>query len=333
MKAPATSVKANTESMDAPEAEFSGKKMSAPAFALSATPPPPQDGIQQQNDATNAQSSGMTLGAKDEKTEAPANDVPFVPAPVPPVSPPQPPPPPAPAPLPTITIKTALGAADGSGKNRRRVGIGEKVTFTSSIAGDWTASAGDPTVSAAADTSFAWSAPNRAASATIAVKTAAGATANVVIDVLEPASITTHKIRELEYPAGEAGVGMKLHFDYHPMTVSFGNVEAGEVSGPASNITGYFSKFAPAALRHDSGDGFTHIDLDNRDTGIDTAGGSGFAKPWSEGGFDWVIPNRFRLIGDSEAGKVFTNMTQSFRIKANGEATVSKGAESATRKP
>lgn len=330
MKAPVTPAKANTESMDAPEVEFSGKKMSAPAFSLTATPPPDP-----QNNAPQLQASG-TFGIPEvaaAQLAQPENDAPLVPAVPVNNAPPAQPAAPAPAPAPVIAIQTTLNAADASGKNRRRVGVGEEVTFTSTIAGDWTASAGDPAVSAAAATTFVWRAPNRAANATIAVRTAAGASANVVMDVLEPTSITTQKISELAYPEREAGAGMRLHFDYHPMSVSFGNVEAGEKGGNASNITGWCAERPLIELYHGSLDEFIAINSSNRLAGTDKASISGIPKPWTDGGYDWVIPNRFRVAGEAGLGKEFTNMTQTFRFKADGEVTVTKGGSSVTRRP
>jgi hypothetical protein len=329
------------------EAETGGKYAKAPAFGLVATEPPPsnrQGTRTLDGGGSHAVSGGILRGVRpstditvpDLSTPDPDAVESLEPALTP--SDPQEAVPKTPAapgvpPAPRITVRTALPAPDGSGRSRLRVGVGEQVRFSSTIQGNWTASAGDPAVSAAATRRFDWQAPNRATNATIAVTTAAGGTANVVMEVLEPSSITPRKLDEMSFPAGVAGAGMHLRFDYNPMTVSFGNVEAAEDSGPASNVTGYFSTYSAADLHHDSGDTFLRIGNDNRDTAIDEASASGDPAPWSAGGFDWIIPNRFRVVGEAGRGQIFTHVTQSFRIAANGGFTVSKGAESAFRMP
>lgn len=324
------------------DSESKGKTAKPPMFGLIAnTPPPPLSGtLSAEGDALTSISQGgseVLLGMQQAQQISNASvgaGAMAAPPAAPLVAPTAQPVAPAPAPAPpVITYRTTLDAADSSGHVRRRVGVGEQVTFTSTVAGNWTASSGDPAVSAAAGTTFVWRAPNRAATPRITVTTATGATANVDMDVIEPSSMTPVKRNDINYAAGVAGAGMNLFFDYNPMTVSFANVEAGEVSGPATNVTGYFTAWTAAQLHHNSGDGFFGINGSNRLNGVDTAAGSGFGKPWSAGGFDWVIPNRFRVAGEAGAGKVFDNITQTFRLAANGSVTVGKGAESYTRVP
>jgi len=126
-------------------------------------------------------------------------------------------------------------------------------------------------------------------------------------------------------------------FQYSPLSVSFGNVWAKEVSGPASNLWGYFKDPATGTHWHDSGDTFTRIRQTNIDTARDTASFHGYGKPWKAGGWDWLIPNHFRVNGESGDGQKFTTVTQSFSMKGPpdtpGESTVSKAGPSATRKP
>ena len=151
--------------------------------------------------------------------------------------------------------------------------------------------------------------------------------------VKEPQSVIPKKADEIAFPAGTMGAGMHLYFDYHPMSVSFENVEAGEKSGPGTNASGYFAQFSATQIWHDSGDGFWPIAAKNRLSEQDTAAGTGLPQPYSEGGLHWVIPNRFRVAGEGGDGKVFDHMTQTFRMQADGTYTVTKGAESVTRTP
>jgi hypothetical protein len=231
---------------------------------------------------------------------------------------------------PAITHETRFSAPDGSPKTRTNVGVGEEVTFKGPSAGDWTASAGTPSAQANTDT-FVWTAPNRATSATIKLKVGTQES-TVTMRVLEPSSITATKVRDLTFPGGTQGAGMELRFIYHPLTVSFGNVESKEVSGPASNVRGYY-KGKEAELWHDSGDTFLPIREDNTDSAIDTASFSGEPKPWSKGGFDWVIPNKFKVSSEGGDGKQYTTVTQAFTIAADGTSSVSKAGQSTTRTP
>jgi hypothetical protein len=232
---------------------------------------------------------------------------------------------------PKIKHTTNAKAADGGKDSRKKIGVGEVVTFESDQDGLWIASSGSPITQATGKT-FVWKAPNRAKHVTIKVK-AGKKESSVKMEVVEPDHVKTKRIDEIAYAAGTAGAGMHLHFDYHPMSVSFSNVEAGEVSGPASGITGYFNTYTAAQLRHHSGDHFIGIGAQNRLNGVDEAAGSGFAKPWSNGGFHWIIPNRFRVAGEGGAGKVFDHMTQAFSLKKSGHFSIHKGGSSVGRNP
>ncbi len=126
---------------------------------------------------------------------------------------------------------------------------------------------------------------------------------------------------------------MKLTFNYYPKNVSFGNVQAKEVSGPASNITGYYKKYYNAnQLKHNSGDTFTNIKQNNEDSAQDTAKSEDTFKPYSNGTFDWVIPNKFRVKTEAGDGKEFTKVTQSFKIDAVGTEKITKAGVSVERK-
>jgi hypothetical protein len=234
-------------------------------------------------------------------------------------------------PTPKIEPKTAFKAPNG-GRKRTDVGVGEDVTFTSNVKGAWTASGGTAAAPVTNGKKFKWRAANRAASITITL-TVGSQTATTTMNVLEPTGITANKLSEMSYKKGEQGAGMKLRFVYQPLNVSFGNIEVKEVSGPASSITGYYLTQPAKSLWHDSGDTFTRIGKDNKDTAIDTAANGGDPKPWSDGSFEWLIPNHFKTIDESGDGKKFTTVTQAFTLLANGTITVSKAGQSVTRSP
>ena len=232
---------------------------------------------------------------------------------------------------PGISIETTFAAPDGSGKSRRKVGVGERVTFTGSKTGEWKASGGAP-LAQATGTRFVWTAPERAATLKVSLKSGKY-TRDVSMNVLEPNAITAKKKEEMTFRRGRQGVGMKLKFIYHPKTVSFGNADAREVSGPATNVRGYFATHG-GNYHHDSGDTFYPINHDNWDSATDTAAMWNYPAPWTRGGYDWVIPNRFKVRTEAGDGKKFTDVTQSFTIDgSDGTSTVSKGGESTERTP
>jgi hypothetical protein len=232
---------------------------------------------------------------------------------------------------PTITSETTFAAPSGAAKTRTDVGVGEVVTFTGSASGKWTATSGTPVTLPSAAT-FSWTAPDRAQDVTI--KLAVGSeNATLKMKVLEPASILCARNSTIPIGAGTAGAGMKLTFNYSPMKVSFGNVEAKEVSGPATSIKGYFKKhYAAADLKHDSGDTFTAIKENNKDSAEDTASYSDAVKPYEDGSFDWVIPNNFRVKTEAGDGKQFTTVTQAFAIDSVGTVKITKDGVSVRRK-
>ena len=236
-------------------------------------------------------------------------------------------------PDPSMTHETKFNAPDGSPKSRRKVGVGEKVTFTGNMPGNWTATGGTPLVQMGGN-EFNWTAPERLNTITVTLSVGTKSVSEV-LEVVEPSHYTAIKIREMAYPAGTQGAGMKLDFSFHPKTVSFGNVQEKEVSGPATNITGYYL-LQGMPHHHNSGDTFVNISENNQlDNGVqDTAAQGGYPSPWDTGTFDWIIPNHFKLKTEAGGGKKYHNATQSFRMAdATGKTTISKEGENVERTP
>ena len=116
------------------------------------------------------------------------------------------------------------------------------------------------------------------------------------------------------------------------LLTDFGNVESKEVSHAATNVTGYF--IGDPNLWHNTGDTFYAIGPNNIDTATDEASDSGEPRPWSAGGFDWDIPNHFRVKTESGDGKRFTTVDQDVRIiDASGRTTLSKAGLIVDRTP
>ena len=153
------------------------------------------------------------------------------------------------------------------------------------------------------------------------------------MSVLEPDAIKGKKESELRYQRGRMGAGMKLKFHYYPKTVSFGNVESKEVSGEASNIRGYFLSHG-GNYHHDSGDTFFPINNNNVDSVTDEASIYNYPSPWISGGYDWIIPNHFKLRTEAGDGKKFTEVTQAITMEGtDGTSRVTKGREEVERTP
>ena len=235
---------------------------------------------------------------------------------------------------PVVETKTKKHAPDGSPDTRLSVGVGEKVELTASAAGNWSASdasTGTARILAGAN-KFIWTAPNRAASVTITFVSGAY-TVTKVFSVVEPNAITGTNKTEIQYAPGVQGTYMTLKFRYHPLTVSFSNVESKEVSHAATNITGYYASHGMPHW-HNTGDNFIPIGDDNIFLGTDHAFQTGYPSPWSAGGFDWDIPNHFRVTTESGDGKRFTTVDQDFRmIDATGKTRIDKAGLSVERTP
>lgn len=148
--------------------------------------------------------------------------------------------------------------------------------------------------------------------------------------VVEPTNESGVKYSEDVYPGGTQGAGMQIAITIHPTDVSFEWVESQEVPGPATNITGYFTSYPPDSLKHVPA-GWVRILPGNKK--YDHAAFSGFPSPWSAGGFEWVIPIEWRVVGSANAGTL-PNRLQRFSISgATGTSTVSKLGQSVTRTP
>lgn len=226
-------------------------------------------------------------------------------------------------PPPVITHQTDFSAPDGSPKSRGDVGVGERVVFTGSAAGTWTASAGSPR--SGTGPTFAWVAPERRRTVTIRLTVGRGK-ASAKLSVLEPNGIVAHKLSDQKPAAGKFGAGMFLDFEFHPLRVSFGNAASREVEGPASAIEGYYKRFSKKFLRHNPGPvHFFPIGQNNRWAPTqDDASWLDQPPPFKDGSFHWKIPNKFRVVTESGDGKKYTTVIQEFGMEASGRATVDK---------
>jgi hypothetical protein len=230
---------------------------------------------------------------------------------------------------PKVTTKTVKTAAHGN-DTRKKVGVGEVVELTGTAPGTWTATKGTH-ASVGSVATFTWTAPATAGKATITLK-AGKHEIKTDIEVIAPNSLSM-KIASLDtFPAGQEGVGMHTNVTVGPTSVSFGNVEWLEVGEGASNVTGYFKKFPAADIVHHPNPDW--LPWNDQNTGLqDHASLFNWPKPWSAGGYQWNIPNKWRVKSVGGDGHVFTTTHQVFHMDKHGTTTVSKGGAHTTRKP
>jgi hypothetical protein len=222
------------------------------------------------------------------------------------------------------TVKHAAKGAD----TRTTVGVGEAVQLAGSVEGSWSANHG--TISAARGAHATWTAPATAGSTTIRFS-AGGKSVSKTFRVIAPTGLTMKKASEDAFPAGQQGVGMITNVTVGPTSVSFGNVQWLEVPGPASGITGYFTRYPGLAHKPNP----NWLQWNDQNTGLtDHASLFRWPKPWAVGGFQWAIPNKWRVASAGGAGHVFTTTHQVFRMtNQRGTTTITKGGASVTRTP
>ena len=233
-----------------------------------------------------------------------------------------------------IQITNLCVADTPTNQNRTTIGVGEVVEL--SLAGltdgpyTWSTTAGAFGFDLTNGVMTTLTAPPRAATATVSVNYPGGSCSKS-FTVIEPSVETAVINKTNTYAAGKQGAGMYLIITVGPTTVSFANVEVLEVPGPATTVTGYFTNYPAANLVHKPNPNW--IQLNEANLWADTAAFSGYPKPWYAGGFQWVIPVQWRVVGTTNVGNL-PNRLQVFSINGtNGSSTVSKLGQSVTRIP
>jgi hypothetical protein len=227
-----------------------------------------------------------------------------------------------------ITSKTVHSAPGGAPDTRTKVAVGEDVRLVGSLAGSWSADHG--TARGEAGRHFTWTAPATPGTATITLSTGIQ-TATRKFRIIAPNHLSM-KLRSVDhFPAGTQGAGMKTDVTIGPSSVSFGNCEWLEVGGPPSNITGYFATHKH--LHHHPNPKW--LGWNHKNTGLwDHAWLARFPPPWTPGGFQWTIPNKWRVAKTGGNGHVFFTTHQVFKItNRKGTTTISKGGAHVSRTP
>jgi hypothetical protein len=128
---------------------------------------------------------------------------------------------------------------------------------------------------------------------------------------------------------------MLTEVTFGPTDVCLGAMQWLEVPGPATGVNGFFNSYSAATLHHNPNLNYALVN----DSNIMEAGPNNgphdhcawhsTAGPYSDGGFNWLIPNRYILDGESAAsGRFFVNTTQSFTMTTAGHMTITKAGAS-----
>jgi hypothetical protein len=240
---------------------------------------------------------------------------------------------PTPAPACTLTYRTDLHAVDGTADDRTTVAIGEVIHLAAGgTPVQWIATGGWPR-SRSASTTFDWEMPDPGTATVTATDPATGASCSETFTAILPNAMRNTRI-SLDAPgaSGTAGAGMQQRVHFLPNSVNFHNAEWLEVAdtataggaGTPEGVSGYFTGAiaAGANLNHAPNPNFLRIRADN--TLFDHAAIFGLTAPFSAGQFHWRIPNRFRRAATTGTGREAVTTIQSFFIRADGSARVTK---------
>jgi len=232
-------------------------------------------------------------------------------------------------------IETETVATVPNDRLRRKVGVGEEVTVEIMPVepnANWTIEGGG-SIAPATGSLSTFTAGDSASSDTIKAEIN-GTIVEVQINVVEPSSESGTKVgvNPFNIPAGTQGAGLEIDVTVAPTDVSFANVEVWEGACQPTNLTGYFTNPQRTPPGHSAWPAW--IPLSNLNQWTDQASFGGWPPSWSQGGYDWSIPFRWRVIGSTSSGKALANHLQQSRIiDSTGKSTTTKFGLSETRSP
>jgi hypothetical protein len=231
---------------------------------------------------------------------------------------------------PTCTITSETVATIPANRDRKMVGVGEKVKLTFSPgSASWTTSRG--TLSSNSGSTVIFTAPDRTASVDIEAK-GGGCSASINFQVIEPNGVHMEQDGSAVWHVqGVPSIGFHGIVYITPDTVSFENIQVSE-DDCVGIVTGYFVG-TPLDGVHHAGHGAGHwADVGPVVSGKGSklvakdnvkSGGCNFGTPFTAGTFDWPIPWLFHIGGG--AAKQFTTVHHRMTIDASGAMTISKG--------
>jgi hypothetical protein len=231
-----------------------------------------------------------------------------------------------------ITVTNFWTSPDGK-KDRTTVGIGEECDLTvSDVAGGKWESA-DGTGKTVNSVNFRWTATT-AGTNTITYTAADKSTSSVTMTTVAPNKLSGKKVKDIPFPPGVQGAGMKLTVTVLPTTVSFQSLELKEGTVKASAISDYFTSHTPPD--HDQDHGAERwLSIGPKNDWGDTAESSENPRPWSQGSYTWAIPVVWRRKGDITETAFSATSDQVITITGtDGTTIVTKlGIKSKPRKP
>lgn len=237
-----------------------------------------------------------------------------------------------------IQVRVHQRAVEDAAPDRRRVGVGEAVTFTAARPGTWRATSALEATSATG-TTFEWRSTDVPSTVSILHQPDGGGPEQRV-DMTVVAPERVEFVKKFDRPREPAGAGMKCNLHFHPKTVSFDALEWLEDPDNAPEVTGYFREHRNADPRRT----FVHrpavewVPMGPDNHGVDDEAWTenhprlGTPPRWFEGTYAWRVPNRYRIAGRG-AGHVFETLFQRFRMDDAGNVTVTKKEASVTQAP
>ena len=220
---------------------------------------------------------------------------------------PQPgPAPAAPSGPPPCAIKTVTSAhaPDGSPDSRSVVGVTEEVAMSAArppLPATWTATDGalGPPINGV----VIWTAPEveKTCVVTATPKDPAIGPCSVSIDVVRPTERVLKKTTDVVYQAGLAGSGFIADVTILPRNVAFERIEVREEEA-VGVATGYYDTVLHWNGKKHAATKWA-VPHGNNLKVIDTVGtqAPGTAGPFSQGTFQWDIPQTYRAIGSTAA--------------------------------
>jgi hypothetical protein len=165
----------------------------------------------------------------------------------------------------------------------------------------------------------------------------------ITFNVVEPTGESAVKENDLDLAglggitAQQQGAGMILRITLLPDDVSFQYLKVRELSGPASNESGYFLQYTGGDRSHTADPEWQEVNESNQYG--DTASFFDWPKinvngtlQWTSGSYEWDIPVRWKIEGKQEHN--LPNRTQKHEITgADGSSTETKLGQSASRTP
>jgi hypothetical protein len=247
---------------------------------------------------------------------------------------------------PSCTITSQTVATIPSNRERKIIGVGEKVVLTFSLGeAFWTTTGGWLQLNKGSSVNLV--APDRNSSITITA-TGGGCSASINFQVIEPIGVHMEIISTLYFFTSlhqlfTISTGFDADVYITPDTVSFENIEIIEGVTRAT-ARGFFIGTSADGMNHDAAHGAgkwrrvgqVTIDKGSKVKGYDevffmSLDRADFAPPYSPGTLDWFIPWSFRVLGGAK--KEFTTVQQRFTIDASGTTTASKAGATISSGP